>query len=376
VSVLSRMRSFEDDIDFRRVWRVGTTISLLVLLVSLWGIIGRGLELGLDFEGGTSWDVPSSELSVDEARDALGGTGQEGAKIQAIGRGDSRVLRVQSTVDEVEAQDQVTAALAEAAGVEVTDITVSTVGPSWGDQVSDKAERAMVWFFIVIALYITWRLEWKMAIGALASVVHDLIISVGIYALFQIEITPATVIAFLTILGYSLYDTIVVFDRMQENAQRLTGSSRLTYTDIVSLSLNQTIMRSVNTTVTALLPVISMLVIGSLIMGAAALEEFALALTVGLAIGAFSSILIASPVVAWIKEREPRFREIRSRLEQQRGPVSSPIRSGPAGATGTAVLDDEAGADAPAKRTVRPGQAPTLSGRPIPPRPRKKGKKR
>jgi preprotein translocase subunit SecF len=370
------MRSFDDDIDFRRVWKVGTTISLVVLLVSVWGIVGRGLNLGLDFEGGTSWDVPSGDLTVDDARDALGGTGQEGAKIQVIGRGDSRVLRVQSTVDDVETQDEVSQALADAADVEVTDITVSTVGPSWGDQVSDKAERAMVWFFIVITLYIAWRLEWKMAIGALASVAHDLVISVGFYALFQIEITPATVIAFLTILGYSLYDTIVVLDRMQENAERPRGNARLTYSDIASLSLNQTLMRSINTTITALLPVIAMLVIGSFMMGAAALEEFALALTVGLAIGAFSSILIASPVVAWIKDREPRFQEARARAAQQRGPVADPIRTGGSSSRGTAVLEADAEAEAPTTRAVRPGQAPTLSGRPIPPRPRKKGRKR
>jgi preprotein translocase subunit SecF len=371
------MRSFEDDIDFRKVWKVGTTISLTILLISIWGILGRGLNLGLDFEGGTSWDVPTSSLSVDEARDALGGTGQDGAKIQAIGRGGNRVLRVQSDINDVETQDAVSSALADRAGVEVTDITVSTVGPSWGDQVTKKAERALVWFFVAISLYITWRLEWKMAIGALASVVHDLIISVGFYAVFQIEITPATVIAFLTILGYSLYDTIVVFDRMQENAQRVGASGKKTYTDIVSLSLNQTLMRSVNTTTTALLPVVAMLVIGSFMMGAAALEEFAVALTVGIVIGAFSSILIASPVVAWIKEREPRFREVRARQAAARGPVLEPAGAvvGAAGGSGAQAAADGAAAEPP-KRTVTPGQAPTLSGRPIPPRPRKKGKRR
>jgi preprotein translocase subunit SecF len=373
------MRSFEDDIDFRQVWKVGTTISMTILLISLWGILGRGLNLGLDFEGGTSWDVPTSSLSVNDARDALGGTGQEGAKIQAIGRGGNRVLRVQSDVNDVETQDAVSTALADGAGIKVTDITVSTVGPSWGDQVTKKAERALVWFFIAITLYITWRLEWKMAIGALASVVHDLIISVGFYAVFQIEITPATVIAFLTILGYSLYDTIVVFDRMQDNAQRVGPTGKKTYTDIVSLSLNQTLMRSVNTTTTALLPVVAMLVIGSFMMGAAALEEFAVALTVGIVIGAFSSILIASPVVAWIKEREPRFREVRARLAASRGPVLEPAgvaasRVG-AGAGGLDAPSDSASTEPP-KRTVTPGQAPTLSGRPIPPRPRKKGKRR
>ena len=368
MSVLSKMRSFDDDIDFRKVWRFGTTISLCVLLISIWGIVGRGLNLGIDFEGGTSWDVPTASLSVDDVRDAIGSAGQDGAKVQALGRGDSRVVRVQSTAEDVETQDAVSEALAEAAGVDVTDITVSTVGPSWGDQVTEKAERALIWFFIAITLYITWRLEWKMAVGALASVVHDLIISVGFYAVFQIEITPATVIAFLTILGYSLYDTIVVFDRMQENSARLSAIGKITYTDVVSSSLNQVLMRSVNTTVAALLPVLGMLIVGSYMMGAAALEEFAVALTVGITIGAFSSILIASPVVAWIKEREPRNREIRARLATMQSPIDSPIPAG--------VGSEDLATVPPARPRPTPGVAPQLSGRPIPPRPRKKGKKR
>ncbi|MET0729105.1 MAG: protein translocase subunit SecF [Acidimicrobiales bacterium] len=369
MSVLSKMRSYDDDIDFRKVWRVGTTISLCILLLSLWGIIGRGLDLGLDFEGGTSWDVPTESLSVDDARDVLRPLGQDGAKIQVIGRGDGRVLRVQSTLEEAEPRDEVTAALGEAAGVEVTDITVSTVGPSWGEQVSKKAQRALVWFFIAITAYIAWRLEWRMAVGALASVAHDLIISVGFYALFQIEITPATVIAFLTILGYSLYDTIVVFDRMQENEEKLKGTGRVTYTDVASLSLNQVLMRSINSTICSLLPVLGMLFIGSYVLGAAALEEFAVALTVGITIGAFSSVLIAAPVVVWIKERDPRYREIRSRVPARSGPPPVPLES-PDGAVPVAATA------APEKQPVAPGRAPALSGRPIPPRPRKKGKKR
>ena len=367
--VISKMTSFEDDIDFRKVWRVGTTISLCILLISIWGIVGRGLDLGLDFEGGTSWDVPGASLSVNDAREALRPVGEEGAKIQSIGRGDSRVLRVQSTLDDVERLDEVSAALADAAGVEVNDISVSSVGPSWGDQVTEKAQRALVWFFIVITLYIAWRLEWKMAIGALASVAHDLVISVGVYAVFQIEITPATVIAFLTILGYSLYDTIVVFDRMQENGERLKGSGRVTYTGIVNLSLNQVLMRSVNATICSLLPVLGMLFVGSYVMGAASLEEFALALTVGITIGAFSSILIAAPVVAWIKEREPRYREIRELMVGREGPLAERVR------VAVATPGDGSGA-VPSGASVQPGTAPALSGRPIPPRPRKKGKRR
>lgn len=365
-----RLASYDDDIDFRRVWKVGTTISLIVFLISGAAILVRGLNLGLDFEGGTAWDVPTDDLSVEEVRDALRPEGQQGAKIQVIGRGDNRTVRVQSDVDDVETQQAVSEALAAAAGIEVVDITVSTVGPSWGQQLTDKAVRALIWFFVAVAAYIAWRLEWKMAVGALASVVHDLVICVGFYALFGIEVTPATVIAFLTILGYSLYDTIVVFDRMQENAATVGATGKVTYTGVASLSLNQVLMRSINSTISSLLPVVAMLVVGSAIMGAAALQEFAVALTVGIVVGAFSSILIATPVTVWLKEREPRWAQIRARVGTAGGPVLAGATPGGAGSA------PAADGPAPAKRPVAPGQAPTLSGRPIPPRPRKKGKRR
>jgi len=362
MSIITKMASFDDDIDFRRVWRLGLALSALLIVLSGIGMIGRGFNLGIDFEGGTSWDVPGDELSVDDARAAVEGSGLSVAKVQTLGRGDSRIVRVQSPSSSEEAQVAASEALAEAAGIEVSDISVSTVGPSWGDQVSSKAQRALGVFFVLITVYMVVRLEWKMAAGALAAVVHDLVISVGVYALFQIEITPATVIAFLTILGYSLYDTIVVFDRMQANAALLATSSRRSYTDIVSLSLNQVLMRSVNTTITSLLPVLSLLLVGSTLMGALALQEFGLALAIGLLSGAYSSIVVAAPAVAWLKEREPRNRELRLRARSAQGPIDSPIAAARV-ATGS-----------PRPSTDRP--APALSGRPVPPRPRKKGKKR
>lgn len=365
MSVISKMASFDDDIDFRRVWRVGLTISALLIALSIYGIVGRGVVLGIDFEGGTSWDVPTESLSVNGARDALRGVGEGNAKVQAIGRGSSRIIRVQSGTSDVDKQTEIADALAEAADVRGTDISVSTVGPSWGDQVTEKAQRALVLFFIAIALYMAIRLEWKMAVGALVAVVHDLVVSVGFYALLQIEVTPATVIAFLTILGYSLYDTIVVFDRMQENTARISSTSRATYTDTVSLSLNQTLMRSINTTVTSLLPVLAMLVVGASMMGAVSLREFALALAVGLTSGAFSSVMIAAPVVAWIKEREPRNRVLRERVAGLQLSGTIPTERG-SGATASGAT----------KQTVTPSSAPPLSGRAIPPRPRKKGKRR
>lgn len=357
MSVRRKLASFDNDIDFPKLWRVGAILSGVLLLLSIGGLVGRGLNLGIDFEGGTAWEVQAPDTSVADTRDELGTVGADNAKIQIVG-GD--VLRVQADPESDAGVDAVTDVLAELAGVDREDVTISTVGPTWGDEILSAAERALVFFFILIAAYIAVRLEWRMALGALVAVLHDILISVGVYALFQFEVTPATVIAFLTIMGYSLYDTIVVYDKAQDNAQRPAVAQHMPYTDLMSLSLNQVLMRSLNTTITSLMPVLSMVFIGSFVLGAVTLQEFAVALAVGLAVGAYSSMFVATPLVALLKEREPYYRNLRNRLatqEARRAGEPVPATTGP-------IQPREAGA------------APQLSGRTIPPRPRKKGKRR
>ena len=192
-------------------------------------------------------------------------------------------------------------------------ISVSEVGPSWGQKVSTQALLALGLFFVAIALYLTVRFELKMAVAAIAAVLHDIVITVGVYAVTGIEVTPATVIAFLTILGFSLYDTVVVFDKIKENTPQLTTVKGLTYTSMANRSLNQVLMRSLNTSFVALLPVTSLLVVGVGLEGALALREFGLALFIGLIIGAYSSIFVATPLLVWMKEREPRYRALAER---------------------------------------------------------------
>jgi preprotein translocase subunit SecF len=269
------------------------------------------------------------------------------------------------------------------ANVQDTVVGVSDVGPTWGGEVTISALRALLIFLLAIALYVTstFRGEWKMAVGVLVAVLHDIVISVGVYAIFQFEVTPATVIAFLTILGYSIYDTVVVYDKVQENAHKVGVSHRLTYTGMMNLSMNQVLLRSLNTSAVGVLPVLSTLVVGALILGAATLEEFAIALTVGLIVGAYSSIFVAAPVVAMLKESEPRYRGLRERVEKATGatvaePAVAPGRK-PAvdmaktGDTGAAATNGAVpvGAGAPA------AEPPPIS-RNHPPRPRKKGKRR
>jgi preprotein translocase subunit SecF len=203
--------------------------------------------------------------------------------------------------------------LSEKAGVELQEVSVASVSSSWGRSITEKAVRALLIFFAIVSMYIAWRFEWKMAIAAILAMVHDVLISVGVYATFGFSVTPATVIAFLTILGFSLYDTIVVFDKVHENTTRYSAA-KVSYGDIINVSMNQVLMRSINTSLAAVLPVLSLLVLGSWVMGAIALQEFALALLVGMFLGAYSSIYIATPLLAVFKGREIKYRTLQGTL--------------------------------------------------------------
>ncbi|MEM9467509.1 MAG: protein translocase subunit SecF [Actinomycetota bacterium] len=306
----------EHHFDFPAMWRKALVGSAVLVVISLGALLFRGLNLGIEFEGGTSWEVTAPGVSVADVRDELSGTGAESGKIQTLG---TDAIRVRADLDVADDVEVVTARLATLAGVELTDVSVTTVGPSWGDQITSKARNALIWFFIIVAGYIAVRLEWKMAVGALVAVAHDILISVGVYALFQFEVTPATVIAFLTIMGYSLYDTIVVYDKVRDVGGRLTVTGRYTYSEMMNQSLNQVLMRSINTSITSVLPVLSMLVIGSLFLGALTLREFAIALLIGILVGTYSSIFVAAAVVAYMKEREAENRAIAEKIETRTG---------------------------------------------------------
>jgi preprotein translocase subunit SecF len=206
--------------------------------------------------------------------------------------------------------------LSKYSGQDVEDVSITTVGPSWGEELSRKALQALVVFFLLLAIYLSFRFEWKMAVSAIVAVIHDIIFTIGAYALFQFPVTPATVTAFLTILGFSLYDTVVVFDKIGEYQKSLTATGRLTYGEMVDKALNSVLMRSLSTSFVALLPVLSLLIVGSLILGATALEDFALALAVGLFIGAYSSIYVAAPLLARWKSKEPQYRALAERRKR------------------------------------------------------------
>jgi preprotein translocase subunit SecF len=291
--------------DFMSACRRVAIGSAAVVLVCLIAIVARGLNLGIEFEGGSVWEIPAkASVELETIENAALDAGLTDSRVQKITGGED-IFRVRAGSTPTEKENSIVSTLAAAASVDAESISTRAVSASFGDQVAGKARRALAVFLALIGLYLTLRFEWRMALGALVALFHDLAITVGVYAIFQIEVTPATVVAFLTIMGYSLYDTIVVFDRASENNKALSAKSRITYRNLANVSLNQVIMRSINTTITSVLPVASLLVVGSLIMGATSLQEFAIALLVGLIAGAYSSLFVAMPFVTVLKEREP-----------------------------------------------------------------------
>lgn len=311
-----RLYHGETSIDFYgRRW-IGLGVSGVLLLISLFSLVFSGLNLSIDFEGGVMWSVPSATLTEANARAVLDAQGLDGnsAKVQTLVNKDTglRTLEVQMGEQTDTVRQSVQQAFADKVEVAVDEVGTNSVSSTWGKAITDKALRALAIFLVLVAAFIAWRLEWRMAMAAIVAMLHDVLLSVGVYSVFNFSVTPATVVAFLTILGFSLYDTIVVFDKVQENQRRYSGV-RLPYADVINVSMNQVLMRSLNTSLAAILPVLSLLVLGSEILGAVTLREFSLALLVGLLTGSYSSIFVASPLVAIAKEREPRFRSLRNR---------------------------------------------------------------
>ena len=317
-----RLYRGQTQFDFINRWRYWFAISGTIIVIGMVALGVKGLNFSIDFKGGVVWEVPTSQ-SVAEVRAELGkvdpllsqsqitqltnhATGQKSIEVQAPGDITGKTTEINAVTDQ----------LARTAKPPVTtdQVSLNAIGPSWGSDITNKAIEAVVVFLVLISVSIAIYFETKMAIAALIALLHDMLITVGIYALSGFQVSPDTVIAFLTVLGYSLYDTIVVFDKVKENTLGLASTNRVTYTDVVNLSMNQVLARSINTSFVAVMPVFCILVVGSWILGASALNDFGLALFIGLLSGAYSSIFIASPILALLKEREPRYVEIRKRL--------------------------------------------------------------
>ncbi len=366
---IARLYRGETRFDFvgkRRIWFSISTAIIVLGIISI--VLRGGLNLGIEFKGGTEWTIAAPGVTQTQATNALKGTGVIDPTVELLGSGSKQTLNVQSDLNHL-SQDQQDAvsknvenallaltasarahtttttsttaqptttttakagtAAAAAATTTTTSptstvpqpsadkISITTVGPTWGSSITNKAIEALIIFFIVVAIYISIRFEPKMALAAFIAMIHDVLVAIGIYSIFNFQVTPDTVVAILTILGYSLYDTVVVFDRVRDNTKGIGSSGRLTYPQLINLSMNQTLARSINTSMVAILPVLAVLLIGAQLLGATTLQSYGLALFVGLLSGAYSSIFIASPVLCMMKEREDRWVQIANRLAKR-----------------------------------------------------------
>jgi len=378
-------------IQHRRRWYLASGILLLVCLASF---AFRGFNFGIEFAGGNQYLVPASATAtVTSVRDAVTSQGVEVASSQQVGTGANRRVLVRTPELTPEKSAKVKATIAAKVGVGAEKISDDAVSSSWGRDVTTKALTGLLAFLVAVCAYLALRFEPKMAVAAIVALFHDVVVAAGIYSLVGFEVTPSTVVGLLTILGFSLYDTVVVFDKVAENAKGLLGGSRSTYSESANLAVNQTFMRSINTSLIALLPVAGLLFVGAGLLGVGTLKDLALVLFVGLASGAYSSLFLATPVLVDLKEREPAYAALRQRVLAKRsgaaaGSTRRPARGGatalsaasvaaptPPAPTATAVVDDDAGA--PERPPVASGAtrlpAPRPAGRPAGPGSRKKG---
>jgi preprotein translocase subunit SecF len=302
-----------DIIGKRKRWYSG---SAAVMLIGIVAIIVLGLNPSIDFKGGDVFQGPLNGHSLDQVVSIFNRQGVTPEQQQTTGQHQFRIET--ETLTQIGDTSQVTKIsneLVSQLGLKNTDaINFQGIGSSWGSQITNKAIEGLVIFLIAVTGYMTVRFEWKMAVAAIVALIHDLVITAGIYALSGLQVSPSTVIALLTILGYSLYDTVVVFDKVRENTANIAGGSRMTFSQAANLAVNQTLVRSINTSVIALLPVIGLLVIGVGLLGAGSLQDLSFALLIGLASGAYSSIFIATPLLCEIKEREPVYQALARRV--------------------------------------------------------------
>ena len=361
-------------------------VSGVIVLLAVGGLYFKGLNLGIEFEGGVEYNVslPANQVTqgnVDKIRGAVADTGIPNAASPIVNTSQSSI-RVQTEAMNNDEATQVSTAIADAVGVDArNDISTSEVGASWGQQVADRALTGLGVFLVLVILFIwAYFREWKMSVAAIVALAHDIVITIGVYALSGFEVTPATVTGLLTILGFSLYDTVVVFDKVKENTRSLKNSRR-TYAELANLAVNQTLVRSINTSIVALLPVGAILYVGVATLGSGALKDLALSLFVGMAAGAYSSIFIATPLAVQLKSGEKEITEQDARAKARRRrdvdryadvPTFSegmPVREG-AGADAGLGADDDLDADGEPRRT--PVQAPSRrpeasgSGRVVP----------
>jgi preprotein translocase subunit SecF len=360
MSVFTKLYRGETRFNFigtRRRWYLASAILILFCLASF---VFRGFNVGIDFKGGTQFQVSAVRLNTTpkQAEQAMIRAGQvPESAAQEVGSGSNRSLIVKTKELSQAEQSTVAGKFAAELKIDKTSISIDSVSSTWGSEITRKAVYGLIVFLIAVFLYIAVRYEWKMGVAALVALLHDLIISAGIYSIVGFELTPSTIVGLLTILGFSLYDTVVVFDKVSENTRDLAATARMTYGEAANLAVNQTLMRSINTSLISLLPVAGLLFVGAGLLGVGTIKDLALILFVGLAVGAYSSLFLATPIVVELKEREPEYRNLAKRVAAKRstGRTGEPVLAGGSVPAPSA----QRGAPAPAPRPgARPGTRP------------------
>ncbi|MEU4477266.1 protein translocase subunit SecF [Micromonospora sp. NPDC023966] len=368
----SRLYRGEADLNIvgrRKLW---FTVAGVLVLIAVLSFAVRGFSLGIEFAGGNSFQVPASvgtleqaEAKVDAALATKGG-GAEVVTAQKVGSTSGEYYELRTGQLTAEQANAVKTEMAQSFGIQADQISGSQVSEAWGSQVTSRALLGLLIFVAVVAIYLILRFEWRMAAAAIASLFTNLVLTAGIYSLVGFEVTPSTIIGFLTILGFALYDVVVVFDKVQENTRGITANNNLTYGDAANLALNQSLMRSLNTSVVALLPVGGLLFIGAGLLGAGTLKDLGLVLFVGMAVAFLTSILLATPLLVLLKNQDPRISAHNKRVLARRGAIARgevAPKGAPRAATATAeeTIDPEAAALA--------GAAPKVGARPAGKRP-------
>ncbi|MGI8881470.1 MAG: protein translocase subunit SecF [Jatrophihabitans sp.] len=360
IKFFRRLYRGETNIQFIKYTRRWYAVSAALILICVISILFRGFNFGIDFKGGSQFQIGISgtKITTEQVINTIEKTGvQVPDPAQVVGSGSSRAIVVKTKVLTTDQINNIGTAIKK---LGYKDYSQSTVSASWGSEITKNAIQALVLFMILVSIYIAIRFEARMAVGAIVSLLHDLIVAAGIYSIVGFEVTPSTVVGLLTILGFSLYDTVVVFDKVSENTRDLTAGSRMTYSDGANMAVNQTLMRSINTSLISLLPVAGLLFVGAGLLGVGTIEDLALILFVGLAVGAYSSLFLATPIVCTLTERQPAYKALQRRVAAKRAAEEArqaAIDADPELAA--ALARERRGAPAPAPR---PGARPAASG--------------
>jgi preprotein translocase subunit SecF len=390
-NVGGRLYRGEVSFDFVSRQKLWYSISGLILVISIAALVFRGLDFSVDFKGGTVYSFPAGHATNAQVTSVVTNAGGPSPQVQEVHGTHGTSWNVQTSQLNYKGTIPVQDAISQHFGIPVSQVSVQLVGPSWGSQITHKAAEALIAFLIVIVGYLSIAFEWRMAAAAFVALAHDIVITIGVYALAGFEVSPASVIGLLTILGYSLYDTVVVFDKVRENTAGILATRRSTYSQAANLALNQTLVRSINTSLIALLPVTAILVVGINLLGNGELKDLSLVLFVGMLSGTYSSIFIATPVLAGLKERDPKYKQLakavalraaggraatRGKAKAGQPSVAGARTSGSAGAVDVAAdvvadeaIADQAGSDTSAAERVPAGRTASTSSTPRAARP-------